>query len=493
MSTLMVEVCEVAAVEKHPFADRLGIATVKGWKTMVGFDPASGRFDFAPGEKCIYFPPDSILPPALANSPYKVCKSKSCKAYNKVPPQLAPDQQPKDDRCALCGSALEWKDGSPGRSGAMAFCAPLAADAHGVRPPGGRVRAARLRGLQSFGFIMKIDPAQGDDPNWPIGTDLREYFGVSKWEPPIESADGEVESPHPAFHTYTDIEHLANFPQVIAAGEEVVFTEKLHGKNCRLGLILVSDEIGNSQWTWMGGSHGQRRKESFPTVRRFVLSELREQQVLQSDEVPIGHVFPYDGGKLWRVTQVSPTSRGVDLFAEEVVKDGFGQYHQRIRRSEFWEPLTDNVKALLSHIRDAHPWPDPKRGIVLFGELYGTQDMKYGLKNARGFRVFDVAVNGKYLDFDAKRDLCGKFNVELTPILYRGPFDLKLAEQHTDGPTTMCDPKEAGAFAGREGIVITPVKERISDEMMPTSTNGRVILKSVSADYLARKGGTDAH
>jgi hypothetical protein len=80
MSTLLVEVCEVSAVEKHPFADRLGIATVKGWKTVVGFDPATGRYDFAMGERCIYFPPDSVLPPALANSPYKVCKSKACKA-----------------------------------------------------------------------------------------------------------------------------------------------------------------------------------------------------------------------------------------------------------------------------------------------------------------------------------------------------------------------------------------------------------------------------
>ena len=493
MSTLMIEVCEVAAVEKHPFADRLGIATVKGWKTVVGYDPANGRFDFAPGERCIYFPPDSILPPALANSPYKVCKNKACKAYNKTPPQLAADQQPKSDQCALCGGSLEWKDGTPGRTGAMAFCAPLPADANGGRPPGGRVRAARLRGLQSFGFIMKIDPAQGDDPNWAVGTDLREYFGVTKWEPPIESADGEVESAHPAFHTYTDIEHLANFPHVIAAGEEVVFTEKIHGKNCRLALVLETDEAGKPQWTCMAGSHGQRRKEEFASMRRFSLAELREQQVLQSDEVPAGHVFAYDGGKFWRVTEVKQTDKGIDLHAEEVVKNGVGEYQPRLRRSEFWEPLTENVKALLSHIRDAHPWPEPRQGIVLFGELYGTQDMKYGLKNGRGFRAFDIAVNGKYLDFDVKRELCAQFGVELTPILYRGPFDLKLAEQHTDGPTTMCQPQEAGAFGGREGIVITPVVERIADEMMPTSTNGRVILKSVSADYLARKGGTDAH
>ena len=50
MSTLVVEVCEVAAVERHPHADRLGIATVKGWKTAIGYDPATGRYDFAPGD-----------------------------------------------------------------------------------------------------------------------------------------------------------------------------------------------------------------------------------------------------------------------------------------------------------------------------------------------------------------------------------------------------------------------------------------------------------
>lgn len=226
MSTLLIEVCEVAVVEKHPYADRLGIATVKGWKNAVGFDPATGRYDFAAGDKCIYFPPDAILPPALANSPYRVCRNRGCKAYNKTPAQLPREQQPAEGRCALCGGAIDWKDGTPGRTGAMAVCAELPADDSGVRPPGGRVRAARIRGIQSFGFIMKIDPMLGDDPNWAVGTDLREYFGVTKWEPPLESSEGETEPAHPAFHAYTDIEHLANFPGVIADGEEVVFTEK---------------------------------------------------------------------------------------------------------------------------------------------------------------------------------------------------------------------------------------------------------------------------
>jgi hypothetical protein len=35
-----------------------------------------------------------------------------------------------------------------------------------------------------------------------------------------------------------------------------------------------------------------------------------------------------------------------------------------------------------------------------------------------------------------------------------------------------------------------PAKERYSPEL---GSGGRVILKSISADYLARKGGTDDH
>lgn len=492
MSTLVVEVCEVAGIEKHPYADRLGIATVKGWKTAVGYDPATGQFEFQPGERCIYFPPDSVLPPALANSPLKVCKTKGCKALNKPPAQLATAQQPKDGKCALCGNALAWKDGTPGRTGAMAFCAELPCGEDGARPAGGRVRAARIRGLQSYGFIMKIDPAQGDDPNWATGTDLREHFGVIKWEPPIETVDGDVESPHPAFHEYTDIEHLANFPGVIADGDEVVFTEKLHGKNCRVGLILTA-ESGDPQWTWMAGSHGQRRKEVCASLRRFSVDQLIEKLVLQNPDVQVGQVFAYDGGKFWRVIAVEHGAKAATLQAEEVYRTGEGGFEPRQRRSEFWEPVTDNVKAMLSHVRDQHPWPEPKVGIVLFGEATGTQDMKYGLKNSHGFRGFDIAINGKYLDFDVKRLLFEKFAVEMVPILYRGPFSNKLVEQHTDGPTTMCKPEEAGPFAGREGIVVTPAIERIADQMIPTSTHGRVILKSVSADYLARKGGTDSH
>ncbi len=484
MSTLMIEVCEVAAVERHLHADRLGIATVKGWKTAVGYDPATGTYEFAPGERCVYFPPDSVLPPALANSPYRVCKAKGCRAFNRTPPQLAADQQSVGGRCALCGAETQWKDGTPGRTGAMAFCGELPADARGVRPPGGRVRAARLRGLQSFGFIMKLDPAHGDDPAWPVGADVRDHFGVTKWEPPVENVDGDAESPHPAFHAYTDLEHLANFPGLLADGEDVVMTEKLHGKNCRVGLVRDGTE-----WAYMAGSHGVRRKAGSPHERRFLARELVYRHVVADEAVTVGQPFQYDDGTFWRVTATRPAKDGLAVHAEELVRLGDGTFQAKLRQSEFWEPMTDAVRALLAHVRDRQPCG----GVVLFGELFGTQDMKYGLKNQRGFRAFDLAVDGRYCDHDRLVAACERFGVGTVPVLYRGPFGVAEVERQTDGPTVMCGPGEAGPFGGREGVVVKPAVERFDDRLVPTGTRGRVAFKSVSADYLARRGGTDAH
>jgi RNA ligase (TIGR02306 family) len=149
--------------------------------------------------------------------------------------------------------------------------------------------------------------------------------------------------------------------------------------------------------------------------------------------------------------------------------------------------MTEPVRDLLRHLSGE------TRSVVLFGELYGSgvQDMAYGLVNgAKGFRAFDVAVDGTYLDFDEKASLFDRFGVESVPLLYRGPFSWEAVEEQTYGPTTLCSAEKAGRFQGREGCVVTPVRERYSPEL---GGGGRVILKSISADYLARKGGTDEH
>lgn len=110
----------------------------------------------------------------------------------------------------------------------------------------GRVRCAKLRGEPSFGVVI-----EWEDPTWTVGSDVAAHYGITRYEPPVRATAGDAETPHPLFITYTEIENLRNFPGVLLDGEPVSVTEKLHGTNCRVG--LVEGEL-------MAGSKGLRRK-----------------------------------------------------------------------------------------------------------------------------------------------------------------------------------------------------------------------------------------
>jgi RNA ligase (TIGR02306 family) len=386
MSSLIVKVCQVDAVETHPNADKMEIAVVKGWRTCIG------KGQFRPGDKCVYFPPDTVLPGVLSD-----------------------------------------------RLNVTKYLQPLPQEADGSRPGGGRIRVARLRGEKSYGLIMACEQ------DWPVDHDVAEFYGVAKWEPPQPCTDGDAETPHPAFFRYTDIENFRNFPNIIKEGEEVVFTEKLHGKNTRLGYIRVMDESGMPCFEFMCGSHDVRRKE-FATFKKVIKDD--------------------DGNIVLHPETGAPMTTEVK------------------RRCQFWDCLTENVKDMLRILSSGG------HNIVLFGEMIGQgiQDMTYGTKFS--FRAFDLMVDGKYLDFDRKHELFDEYRMDEVPILWRGPFSKAKVEEWCEGPTTMCAADKAGKFAGREGIVITPVKERYDFDL---GGDGRVILKAVSFAYLERRGGTEFH
>ncbi len=436
MSTMIVKVRTVEAVLPHPNADRLEIAMVGGWKSICR------KGELQAGQKVVFFPPDSILPPALAEDP------------------------------------------PAGRLGVAKYCSLLPRNEQGVRPPGYRVKAARLRGQPSFGLVMAIDRSRGD-LEWPADTDVAEFYGIEKWEPPLKCDAGDAAPEHPWFPKYTDIEHYANYPTAIADGEEVVITEKIHGKNARCGLVLASAENGAPQWTWMAGSHDVRRKQYCRKTARLDAVDLCQKGYLRSSAVQVGQVIDKDG-TFWRVEELRAEDEMRKLFlAVQVDKDG----NETPTVSEHWMFLDDRMKEALTFIRDNYAGAEAVRSAVIYGEIFGSgvQDLAYGLVNGkRGFRVFDIAVSGEYLDYDEKARICGRFRLAMVPCLYRGPFSRAVVEQLTDGPTTICDPKHAGRFQGREGIVVTPVKERFSDVLA-----GRCILKSVSADYLDRKDAQD--
>ena len=96
----------------------------------------------------------------------------------------------------------------------------------------GRVRCAKLRGEPSFGVIV-----DRENEAWAEGLDVKDYYDITKYIPPVKTGAGDAAPSHPLFVEYTDVENLRNFPQVLADGEEVAVTEKIHGTNCRVGLI----------------------------------------------------------------------------------------------------------------------------------------------------------------------------------------------------------------------------------------------------------------
>jgi RNA ligase (TIGR02306 family) len=153
----------------------------------------------------------------------------------------------------------------------------------------GRVRCAKLRGEPSFGLIMDLE-----DEAWPEGTDVRERYGITKYLPPLRPTAGDAETPHPLFVEYTDVENLRNFPGVFADGEEVVTTEKLHGTNCRVGVV---------EGETMAGSMEVRRKRPaddallasstywFPTTVPGVRELLDELSKTHRQVILFGEVF----------------------------------------------------------------------------------------------------------------------------------------------------------------------------------------------------------
>jgi RNA ligase (TIGR02306 family) len=199
MSSVIANVVEVESVHPHPNADRLCLARIKGWQAVIR-KRDDGSPEFAPGERVVFIPPDSTLPREMA------------------------------ERLGVL-SYLSERTNAEGKRDLV-------------------VRQVRLRGEPSFGLLVRPD-----DASWPVGTDVREHYGIGKFQPPVKFSAGDAEPNHPLFQRYTDIENLRNFPDVFVPGEEVVVTEKIHGTNARIGWV---------EGKLLAGSHGLQRKRPAP-------------------------------------------------------------------------------------------------------------------------------------------------------------------------------------------------------------------------------------
>lgn len=121
--------------------------------------------------------------------------------------------------------------------------------------------------------------------------------------------------------------------------------------------------------------------------------------------------------------------------------------------------------------------------VYLLGEVFGKgiQDLQYSLEKPQ-FRAFGIFVGlpqtGRWIDSEEKYELLEEIELNSPPVLYKGPFDMAKILEITGGKSSL-DGKTI-----REGVVITPLKG-FTDPYL-----GRAILKSVSEEYLLRKGET---
>lgn len=122
--------------------------------------------------------------------------------------------------------------------------------------------------------------------------------------------------------------------------------------------------------------------------------------------------------------------------------------------------------------------------IYIYGEIYGKgiQDLYYDAEVTPRFRLFDIKLiwesgDSYYMNSVEVIAMAEKYHLDMVPILYKGPFSEKVIETCTSGPSML------GSNI-REGCVIRPINET-DDRWI-----GRKFLKSVSEDYLTRKGST---
>jgi len=143
--------------------------------------------------------------------------------------------------------------------------------------------------------------------------------------------------------------------------------------------------------------------------------------------------------------------------------------------SIYKNPLTLNMKRMLTAISDG------KNDVIAFGEIYGSKVklMDYGTYGSDGYVLYDISINGEYIEWRDLVELTRLFKIRLVPIIYEGISTHDTLSRMVSGVTLVSESYIIRSkFKGREGIVLTPtVEQKFLD-------GSRMIHKAVSAEYL---------
>lgn len=309
MAEMKIIVQKIDRIESHDNADRLAIAftDILDWPIIVGKD------SFKPGNKVVHFPVDCVV-----------------------------DDKMED---LLLGKSK-------------------------LKLSKGRVRAAKIRGVTSYGILCPWGKIKSEYPKAKEGSkDLMKDLGCHKFEPPIKTSTTKTgektkKRQNRNFSKYFNMNHLQNCKGIFDDEDKVIVTEKLHGTSFRAG-FEKKDITG-----------------IFGKIKRFVLKSLG----LNKD-----WEFVYG-------------SRNVQLqtnkFDKSVYKQMVEKYH---------------LKARLLH------------GMVIYGEIVGPGIQKnYEYTEEPELFVYDIKLDGEYVNYSLKQRFIDGLRVKGVPYLWSGRWgDIK--------------------------------------------------------------------
>ena len=236
-----------------------------------------------------------------------------------------------------------------------------------------RITPLRLRGVVSQGIIYPM-------PNAREGDNVTEVLGITKYTPPIPNyMQGQVY--HAEGHTiHYDIENVKKYPEILQHGEEVVFTEKLHGTQCQMGYHQGQPIITSKLY----GAHGQ---------------------VLYNNDENKGNIY---------VQIFNKHAHSLASLAEDLKSHPDGP---------------ENTFYLIGEIYG--------RGVQDLG--YDSKDKMF-----RIFDVYlGTPRLGRFLDYDEMTELL-KDTFDTVPLVYRGPYTKETLLEHTQGQSLIATHNREG-------------------------------------------------
>lgn len=356
MSTFAVTVKSIRDIKPHPKADRLELAFVEGYQMVV----PKGKH--RSGEVIAYIPEGTICPEFVLRN------------------------------IGLWDEAL-----GKGRCGGDA---------------GDKVCTTDLRGQMSQGLcypLTRLDThplgagwylQDADSVLWPVmeGDDVAGLLGLKKFFPEIpKEFTGEIFFTDNECLPKFDVEDIKRYPHIIQPGEEVEFSEKIHGLSTIAALVP-------KQYARNGS-------------RLYVASK-----TLAHDRYS------------FEVTPENRSSIYVDVAYE----------------FEFERRLLE-----LEKMRGTQDQP-----VWLMGEIFGPgiQDLGYGKE--RQFRAFDFGGGFRnfedYVNAPRRGAVAKELGLQAVPSLYIGPFSQEVLTEHTEGKETV----SGMGMHVREGVIVRPAVER---------------------------------